>query len=123
MKKLCFALMLIGCLVACKKQETESPVVTLFSPTASDTFFVNDSVNIHFSISDKNLRSYKIIISNFFNKKIYYKEEGAVSGNDFSVDKKVFFEINADTSTYLNVLGIDENGNTSDASSRFEIKK
>ena len=56
-------------------------------------------------------------------KKIYYKEEGAVSGNDFSIDKKVFFEINADTSAYLNVLGIDENGNTGGAGSRFEIKK
>ena len=69
------------------------------------------------------ITSYKIIISNFYNRKIYLKEEGAVSDNSITIDKKLFFSVNADTTAYLNILGIDKNGNTGGASVKFKIKK
>jgi len=123
MNKLSFLFILLLFLVSCKKLETEPPVVTIFSPTATDSFYVADSVRVNFSISDENLTSYKIIISNFYNRKIYLKEEGAVSDNSITIDKKLFFSVNADTTAYLNILGIDKNGNTGGAGVKFKIKK
>ena len=123
MNKLSSLFILLLFLVSCKKLETEPPVVTIFSPTATDAFYVADSVRVNFSISDKNLTSYKIIIYNFYNRKIYLKEESAVSDNSIMIDKKLFFSVNADTTAYLNILGIDKNGNTGGAGVKFKIKK
>lgn len=123
MNKLSPLFILILFLVSCKKLETEPPVVTIFSPTETDSFYVADSVRINFTVSDKNLRTYKIIISNFYNKKLYFKEENAVIENSITIDKKLFVFVNADTTAYLNILGIDKNGNTGGAGVKFKIKK
>ncbi len=109
--------------IACKKAETEPPVVTIFLPEVSDSFYVADSVSINFSVSDRNLRSYKIIISNYFTHKIFYKEETTVSSSDITINKKIFIASDADTTALMNVLGIDKNGNTGSAGAVFKIKK
>lgn len=109
--------------LSCKKNETEPPIVTLFSPVANDSFYVADSVRVIFSVRDKNLDAYKIIISNSYTRKIYYKEETAVDVNDITIDKRILVNINADTTVLLNVLGIDKNGNTGNAGVSFKFKK
>ena len=109
--------------ISCKKNETEPPVVTIFSPAANDSFYVADSVRIIFSVNDKNLNAYKIIISNSYTRKIYYKEETAVDANNITIDKRILVSINADTTVLLNVLGIDKNGNTGSAGVSFKFKK
>ena len=123
MKKLLPVIILILLLAACKKQEADPPVVIILSPAESDSFFITDSVTLNFTISDKNLMSYKIIVSNFSNRKIYYKEEAVAENNSITIDKKIFFNINADTTALINVLGIDKNGNTSGTGVKFKIKQ
>ena len=110
-------------LVCCKKNETESPVVTILSPAVNDSFYVADSVKVSFTVSDKNLSAYKIIIFNFYTRTILFKEETAPTTNDVSIEKRVFINTDADTSVYINVLGIDKNGNTGSAGVLFKLKK
>lgn len=110
-------------LVCCKKNETEPPVVTIFSPATNDSFYVMDSVKVNFTVSDKNLSVYKIIIFNYFTRKILFKEETAVTSNNVTLEKQIFIDTDADTSAYINVLGIDKNGNTGSAGVLFKLKK
>lgn len=110
-------------LISCKKDETEPPVVTILSPAVNDSFYVTDSVNVSFTVSDKNLSAYKIIIFNFYTRKILFKEETVATTTDISIDKRIFINTDADTSAYINVLGIDKNGNTGNAGVLFKLKK
>jgi len=123
MRTLLFLIILIGCTAACKKLETVPPVVTLFSPMANDSFYTADSVSLSFNIKDKSLRSYSVIISNSYTRKIYYKEQMAISTNDTSIDKKVFVSVPNDTIAYINVLAVDANGNTGGAGTSFKLKR
>ncbi|HMV14613.1 MAG: hypothetical protein IT275_10215 [Chitinophagales bacterium] len=84
---------------------------------------MQDSIFLHFNIKDKNLQSYKIILFNQYTKKIWYKEEANVTSADFNFSKKIFFELQADTTAYVNVLGVDKNGNTGVAGHAFYLKK
>lgn len=110
-------------LISCKKNETEPPVVTILSPVANDSFYVADSVKVNFTVSDKNLSAYKVIIFNFYTRKILFKEETAATTTDISIDKRIFINTDADTTAYINVLGIDKNGNTGNAGVLFKLKK
>lgn len=109
--------------LSCKKWETSAPVINIVSPIIADTVFMQDSIFLHFNIKDKNLQSYKIILFNQYTKKIWYKEEANVTSADFNFSKKIFFELQADTTAYVNVLGIDKNGNTGVAGHAFYLKK
>jgi hypothetical protein len=115
-----FVLMMM--IVACKKNETTAPVIQIFAPLANDTFVIADSFRIHFSIKDEHLQSYKIIIANRLNNKIYITEEGNVNSSEFVFDEKRYIKLQADTSVYMNVLGIDANGNTGSNGVTFRLE-
>ncbi len=108
--------------MACKKNETSAPTVTLLSPLSTDSFYIADSITLHFSIKDKNLVYYKAIFSNYSTRAIYYKEEGNTNTTDFIIHKKIYFSVPSDTMILLNVLGLDKNGNTGNASVVFKLK-
>lgn len=110
-------------LIACKKLETDPPSVQIDSPVANDTIALSDSIHLQATVSDKHLTNYKIIFYNFYSRKLLYKEEGSASAGNFILDKKITFLMNADTTVYLNILGIDQNGNTGGAGVKFYLKK
>ena len=110
-------------LVACKKNETKPPEITITSPLSTDSFYVADSIKLDVTIEDANLQSYKIILSNAFTRVIYFKEEGLTDSTFFSINKNIFIDVAADTSVLLNVLGLDKNGNTGNANVTFKLKK
>lgn len=110
-------------LLSCKKLETDPPKVNILLPGENDTLQLSDSIQIQCEISDKNLRTYKIIIYNYFTRKLFYNEEGSTANSSISIDKKVFFDITADTTAFINILGIDANGNTGGAGQKFYIIK
>jgi len=109
-------------IIACKKNETSAPTVTVLAPLSTDSFYVSDSIALHFSIKDKNLMYYKAIFSNNSTHAIYYKEEGNTNATDFIINKKIYFAVPSDTLILLNVLGLDKNGNTGYASVVFKLK-
>lgn len=109
--------------MSCKKLETEPPVVSIYSPVSTDSFYVADSVRLNFTVTDKNLSRYKIIIYNYYSRKLLYREEVAVDSTAATVYKRVFVHVSNDTIAYLNVLGIDKNGNTGGAGVKFKMKK
>lgn len=124
MKKILIGILLINMLiVACKKNESKPPVVQIESPIQTDSFYVTDSIPLQFTISDKNLKSYKIILSNKQNGRIYYREEGNTNTTDYNVAKKIYAQVQADTTVLLYVLGLDKNENTGSDSVSFKLKK
>lgn len=116
-------LLLMNLLAACKKTETQAPSVQIISPMANDTISLSDSIPIHAIIKDKNLKSYKIIIYNNYSRQILFKEEAMSINTSLTLDEKISFELNADTTVYMNILGLDKNGNTGKAGVQFFLKK
>ncbi len=123
MRKLLFTIIYLLIFTACKKSETEPPKVSISFPSATDSFYLADSIGINFTVTDENLKFYKIIISNFYTHKIFYKEETSSADKTITITKKIFIDVAADTIAYLNVLGIDKNGNTGGAGISFKLKK
>lgn len=117
-----FLIIVLG-FIACNKNETYPPSVKIMSPLTNDTLSVSDSVLINATITDKHLSSYKIIVFNSYSKQILYSEKGSAAINPFSINKKVSFALNADTTVYMNILGIDKNGNTGVAGVSFYLKQ
>ncbi len=107
---------------ACKKHDFKAPEVTLYTPVSNDSVYIADSVHVSFKITDANLTNYKVIISNSISRKIYHSEEGLTNGTDFSMDKKIYIQVSSDTMAYINVLGLDADGNTGRADARFKLK-
>lgn len=116
-------LLLMNLLAACKKTETQAPSVQIISPMANDTISLRDSISIHAIIKDKYLKSYKIIIYNNYSRQILFKEEAMSINTSLTLDEKISFELNADTTVYMNILGLDKNGNTGKAGVQFFLKK
>ncbi|MFN8260181.1 MAG: hypothetical protein U0X41_04490 [Chitinophagales bacterium] len=123
MRNLLSALLFVSAFTACKKWETDAPSVHLSFPVAADTVLLADSLSLQCNISDPNLRHYKVIIYNFYTRRLFYKEEGEATAGTFTLDKKIHFEMLADTTAYINVLGIDKNGNTGGAGAKFYLRK
>jgi len=117
LKKIIYLFVFLFAIIACKKNETVPPIVEIYSPVA------NDSFDIYFNIKDEHLQRYKIIISNKLTRKIYISEEGFTNTSDFTYDEKRYIKVQADTNVYMNILGIDANGNTGGSSVVFKLKK
>lgn len=115
-------LFLCAIVFSCKKNETTPPNVQIETPLNTDSFYIADSIPLRFTIADNNLQSYKIILSNKRNGKIYYKEEGNTNTTDYAIAKKIFAQVQADTLVLLNILGLDKNGNTGRDSVTFKLK-
>ena len=107
---------------SCKKNESNPPSVSIALPMANDTVYLSDSIRVQATITDKNLSTYKIILYNLYSKALLYTEVGNASSGSFAIDKKIYFTLNADTTAYMNVLGVDKNGNTGGAGVQFFIK-
>ncbi|HQV78524.1 MAG TPA: hypothetical protein PLJ42_05085 [Chitinophagales bacterium] len=123
MKLNLFLYLSVACFVfSCKKNETSAPVVSIYSPISTDSFYVSDSVFTHFKIEDNYLKTYKVIFSNYITHQIYYKEEGNTNATTFNYSQNINLPILADTLILLNVLGLDENGNTGNANVIFKMK-
>ena len=123
LKKIIYLFVFLFAIIACKKNETVPPIVEIYSPVANDSFVVADSFDIYFNIKDEHLQRYKIIISNKLTRKIYISEEGFTNTSDFTYDEKRYIKVQADTNVYMNILGIDANGNTGGSSVEFKLKK
>lgn len=118
-----YYLIFLFCLLSsCKKNESNPPSVSIASPMANDTVYLSDSIAVQATIADKNLSTYKIILYNFYSKALLYTETGNATVGTFTIDKKIGFSMNADTLAYMNILGIDKNGNTGGAGVQFFIK-
>ncbi|MEN9448545.1 MAG: hypothetical protein RJA25_1835 [Bacteroidota bacterium] len=121
--RFCWSILLLtSFLVACNKWETNPPLVQIGAPLTNDTLQLNDSIHIQATITDKHLSSYKIILYNYYSHAILYKETGNANVNPFTLDKKISFILNADTTVYMNILGVDKNGNTGSAGISFFIR-
>lgn len=123
MRKIFYVYILFLFFTSCAKDETAPPFVAIFSPMPTDSFYVADSVSVNFFISDKNLTLYKIIVSNLYTHKIFYREDVPVSEDNVSIAKKIFVNVSADTSAYIKIIGVDKNGNTGGAGVKFKLKK
>ena len=123
MRKIFYVYIIFLFFTSCAKDETVPPVVIIFSPVSTDSFYVADSVKVNFMVADKNLIMYKIIISNLYTHQIFYKEDVSVSTNNITIDKKIFIDVSSDTSAYINIIGIDKNGNTGGTGTKFKLKK
>jgi hypothetical protein len=56
MKKLFLSIIIIAAFLACKKEEdSENPVITIYTPTAGQEFESSDSVTINFKAEDVDL--------------------------------------------------------------------
>ena len=123
MRNIFLVFFLLSAFVACKKLETQPPMVSLSAPMEADTVHLADSLQLQCTITDSHLSRYKIIIYNYYSRKLFYQEEGNAGAGTFVTDKKIYFDINADTTAFINVLGIDKNGNTGKAGTKFYIRK
>lgn len=122
-KSITYLFVCVLLIVACKKNETIAPVIEIYAPKANDSFTVADSFRINFSIKDERLVSYKIIIFNKLTNKIYINEVGDATTSNFIFDEKRYINVQTDTSVYMNILGIDANGNTGKNGVAFKLKR
>lgn len=96
--------------VACKKEkDTESPVVTITSPTQSETFTAGDSILIAFTATDIDMHAYEFTVINTANDSVLFEGGEHTHGNATFSQK--FKSPASATEMKLTVTAEDHNGN------------
>jgi hypothetical protein len=123
MKKLFLSIIIIAAFLACKKEaDSENPIITIYTPTASQEFESADSVTINFKAEDVDLHEVGFtIVKKGTTDTLYSKPAAHTHDNPLIVNQKYYIPVTAHTDATLIVNAEDHNGNTASKSVNFHI--
>lgn len=121
-KLVLIALFAIGA-IACKKEDdSENPVITIYTPTAGQEFESADSVTINFKAEDVDLHEVGFTITKTSDNSVLYNSPAAhTHDNPLVFNEKFKIVVPAHTDAKLTVTAEDHNGNTASKSVNFHI--
>lgn len=116
------ALLALGA-IACKKEDdSENPLITIFTPTTNQEFDVADSVSINFKVEDADLHEVGFtIVKEGTTDTLYNKPASHTHDSPYVLNKKYFVAAADHTDATLIVNAEDHNGNTASKSVNFHI--
>lgn len=110
-------------ITSCKKEnDTENPVITIFSPTASQEFNASDSVYINFKVEDADLHEVGFtVVKEGTTDTLFDYPASHVHDSPLVIDQKYKIDVTTHTDATLIVNAEDHNGNTATQSVNFHI--
>ena len=116
------ALLAIGA-IACKKEDdSENPVITIFTPTTNQEFESADSVTISFKAEDSDLHEVGFTITNTSDNAVLFDFPAEhTHDNPLVFNKNYKIVVASHTDAKLTITAEDHNGNMSSKSVNFHI--
>lgn len=121
-KTVFIALLALGA-IACKKvDDSENPVITIFTPTTNQEFESADSVTINFKVEDADLHEVGFTITKKSDNSVLYDLPAEhTHDNPLIVNEKIKIVVPSHTDAKLTVTAEDHNGNKASKSVDFHI--
>jgi len=121
--QLAIIILLVITVFACKKvDDSENPIITIFTPSANQEFDSADSVSLNFIVEDADLHEVGFtIIKKGTMDTLYNKPASHTHDSPYVLNKKYYVAVGAHTDATLIVNAEDHNGNTASKSVNFHI--
>ncbi len=114
-----FALIILSCK---KENDTENPVITIYSPSENETFNSSDSVTIHFKAEDADLHEVGFTVTKKGTTDTLYNLAAShTHDNPLLVNQKYLIAVTNHTDATLTVQAEDHNGHKATKSVNFHI--